>query len=93
MTTAQVVETTVTVNNNSPIQDYVHPDDQQQQSFYSHILNLDTVTLQISKETLLEAGEKNNEDLSRTYNNTEADNEDLSRTYNNTEADTVKFRK
>ena len=25
MTTAQVVETTVTVNNNSPIQDYVHP--------------------------------------------------------------------
>ena len=59
MTTAQVVETTVTVNNNSPIQDYVHPDDQQQQSCYSHILNLDTVTLQISKETLLEAGEKN----------------------------------
>ena len=28
MTTAQVVETSVTVNNNSPIQDYVHPDDQ-----------------------------------------------------------------
>ena len=27
MTTAQVVETSVTVNNNSPIQDYVHPDD------------------------------------------------------------------
>ena len=27
MTTAQVVETLVTVNNNSPIQDYVHPDD------------------------------------------------------------------
>ena len=27
MTTAQVVETSVTVNN-SPIQDYVHPDDQ-----------------------------------------------------------------
>ena len=26
MTTAQVVETSVTVNNNSPIQDYVHPD-------------------------------------------------------------------
>ena len=25
MTTAQVVETSVTVNNNSPIQDYVHP--------------------------------------------------------------------
>ena len=28
MTTTQVVETSVTVNNNSPIQDYVHPDDQ-----------------------------------------------------------------
>ena len=30
MTTAQVVETSVTVNNNSPFQDYVHPDDQTQ---------------------------------------------------------------
>ena len=30
MTTAKVVETSVTVNNNSPIQDYVHPDDQTQ---------------------------------------------------------------
>ena len=30
MTTAQVDETSVTVNNNSPIQDYVHPDDQTQ---------------------------------------------------------------
>ena len=30
VTTAQVVETSVTVNNNSPIQDYVHPDDQTQ---------------------------------------------------------------
>ena len=28
MTTAQVVETSVTVNNNSRIQDYVHPDDE-----------------------------------------------------------------
>ena len=26
MTTAQVVETSVTVNNNSPIQDYIHRD-------------------------------------------------------------------
>ena len=33
MTTAQVVETSVTVNNNSPIQDYVHPDDQIQPTF------------------------------------------------------------
>ena len=30
MTTTQVVETSVTVNNNSPIQDYIHPDDQTQ---------------------------------------------------------------
>ena len=33
MTTAQVAETSVTVNNNSPIQDYVHPDDQTQPTF------------------------------------------------------------
>ena len=30
MTTAQVVETSVTVNNNSPIQDYIDPDDHTQ---------------------------------------------------------------
>ena len=30
MTTAQVVETSVTVNNNSPIQVYTYPDDQTQ---------------------------------------------------------------
>ena len=28
MTTVQVVETSVTVNNSGPIQDYVHTDDQ-----------------------------------------------------------------
>ena len=33
MTTAQVLETSVTVNNNSPIQDYVHLDDQTQPTF------------------------------------------------------------
>ena len=33
MTTAQVVETSVTANNNSPIQDYVHPYDQTQPTF------------------------------------------------------------
>ena len=33
MTTPQVVETSVTVNNNSPIQNYVHPDDQTQPTF------------------------------------------------------------
>ena len=33
MTTAQVVKMSVTVNNNSPIQDYVHPDDETQPTF------------------------------------------------------------
>ena len=33
MTTAQVVETSVSVNNNSPIQDYVNPDDQTHPTF------------------------------------------------------------
>ena len=34
MTIAQVIDTSVTVNNNnSPIQDYVHPDDQTQPTF------------------------------------------------------------
>ena len=33
MTTAQVVETSVTVNNNSPIQDYIHSEDQTQPTF------------------------------------------------------------
>ena len=33
MTTAQVVETSVTVNSNRPIQDYVHPDDQTHPTF------------------------------------------------------------
>ena len=33
MTTEQVVETAVTVNNKSPIQDYVHPDDETQPTF------------------------------------------------------------
>ena len=33
MTTTQVVETSVNVNNNSPIHDYVHPDDRPQSSY------------------------------------------------------------
>ena len=33
MTTAQVFETSVTVNNSSPIQDYVHADDHTQATF------------------------------------------------------------
>ena len=33
MTTAQVVKTSVTVNNKSPIQDYIHQDNQTQPTF------------------------------------------------------------
>ena len=33
MTTSQVVQTSVTVNNNSSIQEYVHQDDQTQPTF------------------------------------------------------------
>ena len=33
MTTAQIVKTLVTVNNNSPIQDYFHPDDHTQTTY------------------------------------------------------------
>ena len=40
MTTAQVVETSVTVNNNSPIQDYVHSDDQTQPAFETLVLKI-----------------------------------------------------
>ena len=33
MTAAQVVETSVTVNNNSPVQDYVHPNDHTERTY------------------------------------------------------------
>ena len=33
MTTAQVVEMSVTVNNNSPIPNYIHPEDHPQPSY------------------------------------------------------------
>ena len=39
MTTAQDLETSVTVNNNSPIQDYVYPDDQSQPIHVNVILH------------------------------------------------------
>ena len=32
-TTAQIVEMSFTVNNNSPVQDYVHPDDHTQPTY------------------------------------------------------------
>ena len=38
MTTTQVVKWSVTVNNNSPIQDYVHPDDETQPTFERYIV-------------------------------------------------------
>ena len=43
MTTSQVAETSVTVNNNSPIQDYAHPDDQTQPT-------IDTTLCQIATD-------------------------------------------
>ena len=39
MTTALVVEMSVTVNNNSPIQDYVHPDDHTQPTYKFFVVN------------------------------------------------------
>ena len=33
MTTVQVVETSVTVNNNSPVQHYIHPDGHTQRTY------------------------------------------------------------
>ena len=43
-TTAQVVETSVTINNNrlSPIQDYIHPEDHTQPSYRKTILPMYT---------------------------------------------------
>ena len=46
MTTAQVVETSVTINNNSPIQDYIHPDDQTQ-PFEDNMLKLTLLNLAV----------------------------------------------
>ena len=55
MTTAQVVETSVTVNNNSPIQDYVHPDNHTQPTcdwnfllIYLHGITIDALPLTVS---------------------------------------------
>ena len=39
MTTTQAVKTSVTVNNNSPIQDYVHPDDHTQPTPPDKLIN------------------------------------------------------
>ena len=45
MTTAQVIETSVTVNNNSPIQDYDYPDDQTQPTFEIIIIIIIIITI------------------------------------------------
>ena len=45
MTTAQVVETSVAVSNNSPIQDYVHPDDQTEPTFIKLIIETANIRL------------------------------------------------
>ena len=49
MTTAQIVETSDSVNNNSPIKDYVHPDDQTQSTF--EIFVLMNIQVSISKKS------------------------------------------
>ena len=65
MTTAQVVETSVTVNNNSSIQDYVHPDDQTQPTFFNPIVCLTFLLLSPPSKTVLN-------DYSKTENCAEA---------------------
>ena len=65
MTTAQVVETSVTVNNNSSIQDYVHTDDQTQPTFFNPIVCLTFLLLSPPFKTVLN-------DYSKTENCVEA---------------------
>ena len=53
MTTAQVVETSVTVNNNSLIHDYVHPDNKTQPTFdYNLIVSLCSPLMGTNKHNL-----------------------------------------
>ena len=55
MTTAQVVEMSVTVNNNSPIQDYLHRDNQTQYiDSCLNLLTMDTVFNSLPKVAVLE---------------------------------------
>ena len=53
MTTAQVVEKSVTVNNNSPIQDYFHPDDQTQPTLECHNFEIITKVLRFTRNKAL----------------------------------------
>ena len=58
MTTARlVVETSVTVNNNSPIQDYVHPDDQTQPTFTNY--TIDHIMIRFHRENSIMSGLNN----------------------------------
>ena len=50
--TTQVVETSVTVNNNSPIQDYFHPDDQTQPTLECHNFEIITKVLRFTQTKL-----------------------------------------
>ena len=56
MTTAQVVKASVTVNNNSPIQDYIYPDDQTQPTFDWIIVHFQ-VAQSLFLKTRVSAGE------------------------------------
>ena len=47
MTTAQVVETSVTVNNNSPVQDYVHLDYQTHPTLENFIVTQNKLVSQL----------------------------------------------
>ena len=53
MTNAQVFETSVTVNNNSPLQDYVHPDDHTQRTYEGYVPLASTRTISMSMRFLL----------------------------------------
>ena len=49
---SRAVETSVIVNNNSPVYDYVHPDDQTQPSFDTHSVILVITALFTNMRTL-----------------------------------------
>ena len=49
MTTAQIVETSVTINNNSPVQNYVQSDDQTLRYMYVEILKVQQICVEQSK--------------------------------------------
>ena len=78
ITTAQVVETSVTVSNNSPIQDYAHPDDQSQPTFQALVIqfvcvpsilrNKKTATHPLVLTTLIFAAETESDKLQEMIN-------------------------